>query len=109
MPVGNIARADSFQLPLEHIPYHTGGVFIYQQAVAVLRVLPVAKNSKRADEISALAFDFKLAPCFHRGIPAICLVYEVFERDDQLIRFHVAVQTVIVVVDCDKTHTKEGK
>ena len=36
-------------------------------------------------------------------------VYEGFERDDQLIRFHVAVQTVIVVVDCDKTHTKEGK
>lgn len=37
------------------------------------------------------------------------VLYEVFEGDDQLIGFHIAVQTVIVIVDCDKPHTKEGK
>ena len=75
----------------------------------VLRILQIPENSKRANEISAFAFDFKLAPNLDRGIPAICLVYEIFERDDQFIGLHISVFAVIVVVDGDKTHTQERK
>ena len=75
----------------------------------VVRVFFVPENSKRADEIPASAFDFKLAPNLDGNIPAICFIYQIFERNNQLIGFHVSVQAVIMVVDRNKSHAEEGK
>ena len=108
-PVRNIPRANPIQFPFENVPHYIGSIIIYHQAVLVLRILQIPENSKRANEISAFAFDFKLAPNLDRGIPAICLVYEIFEWNDQFIGFHISVFAVIVVVDSDKAHTQKGK
>ncbi len=37
------------------------------------------------------------------------VLHQIFERDDQFVRFRVLVQAVIVVVDGDKAHPEDGK
>ena len=106
-PGGNVDSADTVQLPVENVPYHVCGELVNHQLVMVTCVLFVAENGKGADEISALAFDFKLAPNFYRRIPAICLIDKILEGDKQLIGFHMAVHAVKMVVDGNKPNAKE--
>ena len=50
-----------------------------------------------------------MATCLDGNIPAVCLIHEVFERNNQFIRLWIAMQTVVVVIDSNKPHTEDGK
>lgn len=101
---GDILRAHALQLPFEDIPHDVRGVLVCHQTVFVRFVLQIAVHGKRADILTALALDLKLGADFHGNIPAVGFVYEVFERNDKLVRSVFSAETVVVVVDGDEPH-----
>lgn len=101
---GYVLRTHALQLPFEDVPHDICGVFIYDQVIFVRFIFQIAVDGKCADILAALALDLKLSTDFHGNIPAVSFVYEIFERDDKLVRSVFSAETVVVVVDGDKAH-----
>ena len=72
--------------------------------VFICVVLQIAVHGKCADILAALALDLKLGADFHGNIPAVGFVYEIFERNDKLVRSVFFTEAVIVVVDGNEPH-----
>ena len=102
-----VLRTDALQLPREDVPHEVGGVFVHDELVLVLWVLLVAIDGKGAEILAALALYFKLRAYLDRNIPAVSFVYEVFERNDEVVGGFLVSETVVVVVDRDKADAKE--
>ena len=96
--------AISPKVPFEDIPHDVRSVLVCHQTVFVCFALQIAVHGKRADILAALALDPKLGADFHGNIPAVGFVYEIFERDDKLVRSVFSADAVVVVVDGDKAH-----
>ena len=71
--------------------------------------LCVPVGGKSAEVFSALALDLKLAPNLDGYVPAVSLVYQVFEGNHQIVGAAAFALTVIVVVDGNKADAKERK
>jgi hypothetical protein len=82
-------------------------VVIHDEAVFILRVLYVAENGKRTDELAALAFDIELAADFHGYISAIGFVYEILERHNKIIGGVSALKAVIIIIYCNKADAEK--
>lgn len=68
-------------------------------------IFQIAVHGKRADILAALALDLKLGADFHGNIPAVGFVYEILERDDELVRGVFPTKAVVVVVDGDEAYS----
>ncbi len=104
---GDILRAHALQLPFEDIPHDVRSVFVCHQTGFVCFVFQIAVHGKCADILAALALDLKLGADFHGNITAIGFVYEVFERNDKVVRSVFSAEAVVIVVDGNEANAQE--
>ena len=107
--VGYILGAYALQFPFEYVTDNIGGVLVNHQFVFVLLVFQISESGKGTEELPVLPLDFKLGANLYRNITAISFVYEVLERNDEVIRGIFISEAVIIVVDGDEPDAQKRK
>lgn len=99
--------AKQIQLPL--ILNHNSGGFINDKAVLVFGIFFIAVHGKGAHALAVSSFYIKVAADFDGCIPTIGIVYQVFQRNDQIIGGGIGIQAIVIVVDSNKPYSHKGK
>ena len=94
---------------MEDVTDSRRGFFIHDQLVAVLRIFAVAIGRTCADIIAGFHALAGLRPDFAADVGGVCLVYHVFERQDNMLPAVLVCFTVILVIDGDKTYLPDRK
>ena len=91
-----------------NVPHHTGGVFVNEKVVFILRVFPVAVDGAGAYIVPILPLGQQGAPGFHGNITGIGVVQQIFQCDMEIIAV-LLVGRVNAVIDRDKPDAIGGK
>ena len=100
-------QRNTLKRPLENLPDDRGRVLVDQQAVAVVRVLPVAVGRTRPHKLPVPHGLILLCPDLLADVGGVSLVYHIFQRDNQVISAVFNVLAVKLVVDGNKPYTME--
>ena len=84
-PARNGVLAHAVQLHTENIPHNTCRHRVNDKPVPAPLVLLIPIGCKRTDKLPVLPLHLQMAPYLHRNIPAVCVIYQIFERYDNLV------------------------
>ena len=105
----NYVQRHTISSPLENLPDDRSGIFIDQQAVTVIRVLPIAVRRPTADKLSIPHGLTLLCLDLPADVSGVSLIYHIFQRHDQVTAAVFCVLTVVLVVHSNEAHTMKRK
>ena len=88
-----------------HLHILTHG-FIHNKLILVLWGFPVTVRSERTNKLSVLLLDLQTGSDFHGNILTVGVVYQILERNNKGVRLRIAGETVVGIVDGNKSDTK---
>lgn len=105
-PVCDTANGKSVLIHGEnHLHILTDGL-IHNKLVLILRGFLVSVGSERTNKLTVLLLDLQTGSDFHGNILAVGVVYQILERNNKGVRLRIAGETVIGIVDGNKSDTK---
>ena len=99
----------SINFPAEYILDHSSRFRVDDQQIFVVWGPHISIDNLAAHKLTIPALRFQVASHLNGNIPAIGVVHQIFERQDQLIVRRPRLGVVVIVVDCDKSDPKRGK
>ena len=104
----DVLCAGSVNAAAVNVLHHTGGVLVNDEVILILRVLSVAVDRAGPHIVPVLPLGQQCAPGFHRNIPAIGIVQQIFQADMQIIAV-LLVGGVDAIIDGNETDPVGGK
>ena len=103
--IGDGLAAHAGDPPGKNLPHHVGGLGIHHQSVFIFRIFGITVGGEGADELSVAPLDVKMAAYLDGRVPAVGVVDQIFEGQDQAAG-GVQIGGIITVVDGDKAHAQ---
>ena len=107
--IRNPGRAHALNLPFINLADDGCRLIVHYQLILIVGRLLVSVGGERADVLPAFPLHIQVTADFHGNIPAVCVIYEIFERNQHFIRCAHFLCRVYIVVDGNETHTQIGK
>ena len=108
-PVRNLRRRLPINFPAKYVLNHRGGLWVDNQQVFILWGSHIPIDDLAAHKLAVPAFCLQVASDLNRNIPAVGIVHQISERQDQFIVRRSRLRIIIVVVDCNKPDAKHGE
>ena len=93
--LGNLAKAQTLAAKRENLPHNSGGGFVNDETVGVLRVFEVAVRGVAADIFPRLAGGLPDGFYLAAGVTGVKIVHYIFENHNHLIVLVNGVHTII--------------